>query len=121
MTLIKPSEESDYVQTIISDGGMYMKNINEQISQAKRILFEEPMNRLVLRKECKQEMIKLYFDYRPITRTIYHKTKEHYKINEGHYLHSPSKCKKTEMNVPVCKFIDNELYELLNKGYQIVE
>lgn len=105
-------------QGVNHDGGKTMIKINEKLQEAKNLLFESPINRLVLRKKCKQEMIKQYYDYCPANGKIYRKCKEQYKIEHGHYVHS--KTKVTDLNIPVHKFIDTDLYELLNNGYEIV-
>ena len=69
-----------------------------------------------LAKQCKQEYIIYTFYTNPKRQQIVRQTKEHFDNRE---LDNPGKCKKRRVEIPIDKFLNDVVYDLLNRGYEL--
>lgn len=87
--------------------------MNEKINEIKRTLMDRYC--VVLSKQHTQEYISYYFylDYhRDIIKSY---EKAHYQSKEGFR----KKWKKTETEITIQDFLNNTVYDLLNRGYEL--
>lgn len=87
--------------------------MNDKINEVKKHLLGRYT--VVLGKQCKQEYIEYYF-YLDYNKTYIKKyEKVHYQSREGYC--KKRKVKETEITVQ--KFLDDIVYDLLNRGYEL--
>ena len=87
--------------------------MNEKINEIKKHLMDRYC--VALGKQCTKEYIVYYFylDYNePIVKKY---EKCHYQSKEGYR----KKWKATEAKMSIQKFLDDVVYDLLNRGYEL--
>ena len=88
--------------------------MNEKIEAIKTEL--ELYMQVSLAKQHTNEYIVYTFYTNVKRKTVIRQRKEHYKDRE---LNNPGKSKKTNVDIPIDKFLDNIVYDLLNRGYEL--
>ena len=87
--------------------------MNEEINEVKKHLLGRYT--VALAKQCTQEYIVYYF-YLDYNKNVINKyEKAHYQNSEGYR----KKWKDKEIEVTIQKFLDNIVYDLLNRGYKL--
>lgn len=88
--------------------------MNEKIKEIENVLMD--LMNVSLAKQCKQEYIIYTFYTNPKRQQIVRQTKEHFDNRE---LDNPGKCKKRRVEIPIDKFLNDVVYDLLNRGYEL--
>ena len=88
--------------------------MNEKIKEIETVLNE---NMLVsLSKQCKGEFIIYTFHFNPRKIMVTRQVKEHFSDRE---LNNAKKRKMKRVEIPIKDFLDNMVYDLLNRGYAL--
>ena len=87
--------------------------MNEKIKAIKDYFMEH--GHVNLAKQCKNEYIIYFFSANYARDTVIRQNKQHFKNRdlEGR------KSKRKEVCIPVNKFFDEVVYDLLNRGYEL--
>lgn len=88
--------------------------MNEKIKEIEKFLMEWMV--VSLSKQCKQEYIVYTFYINTKREKVIIQIKEHFGNKE---LDNPGKYKKKKIEIPIDVFLNEMVYELLNKGYEL--
>lgn len=88
--------------------------MNRKIEEIKKVLMD--LRNVSLAKQCKNEYI-VYTFYADLKReNIIRETKEHFADKE---LNGERKSTKKKLNIPINQFLDEVIYDLLERGYEL--
>lgn len=88
--------------------------MNEKIKEVENVLME--LMNVSLSKQCKEEYI-VYTFYTNLKReNIIRQVKEHFSDKD---LNNPGKIKRKKVEIPIKNFLDDVVYDLINRGYTL--
>lgn len=88
--------------------------MNEKIKEIENVLME--IMNVSLAKQCKKEYIVYTFYTNTKKEMVIRQIKEHF---ENRNLDNPGKFKRNKVEIPIRKFLDEIVYDLLNRGYEL--
>lgn len=88
--------------------------MKEKIKEIENVLNRNMI--VALSKQCKKEIVIYTFYYNPRKEIITHQIKEHFADKE---LNNSGKRKRKKVEIPIKKFLDDIVYDLLNRGYTL--
>ena len=88
--------------------------MNEKIKEVENVLME--LMNVSLSKQCKKEFIVYTFYTNSKREKIIRQTKEHFADRD---LNDAGKFKRKIVEIPIKKFLDNIVFDLLNRGYTL--
>lgn len=88
--------------------------MNEKIKEIEKCLMEHMQ--VSLAKQCKQEYVLYTFHTNTKSEKVIRQYKEHFENRE---LDNPGKYKRKKIDIPINVFLDEVVFDLLNRGYEL--
>ena len=88
--------------------------MNEKIKEIEKVLMD--LMNVSLAKQCKHEYVIYTFYTNPNREMIIRQRKEHFANRE---LDNSGKYRVKKVEIPIEKFLDDVVYDLLNRGYEL--